>query len=96
MKRFIPLALSFFAVNLAGCSLLTPDWVHPEGRTLSQFNADAGNCQYQWSLLTPASDTPYIINEGQPGTLGAFMQYTSIDPHFEAECLESKGWVRKQ
>jgi hypothetical protein len=45
--------------------------------------------------LTPMSDTPYLIPEDHSGPLGTFMINTDMHPEFEAECLEKKGWVRK-
>ena len=96
MKYFnliFPLLLS---ISLSACSLFTPAWEHPEGKTSAEFSADAGDCLYQWSLLTPQSVTPYIIEEESHSPLGGMMANASIDSDFEAECLESKGWRRKQ
>ena len=94
MRRLILIPL-FVVVSLTACSVLTPAWQHQEGKTSADFSADAADCRYQWSLLTPLSDTPYIIDEDHDSPLGFIMLNAYIDADFEAECLESKGWRRK-
>ena len=96
MRPYTLYSLLFVALSLSGCAVFTNiHWTHPEGRTLEDFNRDSADCFYQWSKLTPQSDTPYLIPEEHEGPLGIFMVNT-IDPDFEAECLEKKGWVWKE
>lgn len=66
----------------------------PGKKTWAEFNYDSMNCLHQWMQLTPQSDTPYMISEDHDGPLGIFMTNANIDPDFEAECLEKKGWAR--
>ena len=93
---FAAFSLVSLIASVSGCALLEPAWTHPEGKTVAEFNRDAAECRYQWSLLTPLSDTPYIIPEGHDGPLGTMMNNAYIDPDFEAECLQAKGWRRKK
>lgn len=89
----------FFPVLLGGltacASLLEPDWDPPPGKTLADFNKDAMACQYEWSQLTPLSDTPYPLPEAD-GLLGFFTMNGTMDLSFESDCLEKKGWRRKK
>jgi hypothetical protein len=89
------LILPLLAV-LSACVAFTNDhWVHPEKKTWGEYNDDLMDCLHQWMQLTPMSDTPYLIPEDHSGPLGTFMINTDMHPEFEAECLEKKGWVRK-
>ena len=90
----IVVLLSIF--SLTACALMEPDWVRPEGNTVKEYEMAAIDCHYQWSLLTPDSDTPYIIEEESQSMLGFMMVNAYVDPDFEAECLQSKGWKRRQ
>ena len=97
MRPYILYSLLFVLLNLSGCAVfINSHWTHPEGKTSADFQEDSMDCLYQWTQLTPFSDTPYIIPEAHDGPLGFFMINTDMDSDFEAECLEKKGWVRQE
>lgn len=96
MKPVNLISVLILSAALSACAVFTnTQWAHPEGKTKDDFQKDSMDCLYQWTQLTPLSDTPYLIPEAHDGPLGFFMINADMDPDFEAECLEKKGWVRK-
>lgn len=98
MKNIRVLFLPLLVAILAGCASLSQSWIPPEGKTLSDYNDDYADCRIEWLELTTDSDTPYIVPE--PGDfnspLGFMLANAHMDPDFARECMEKKGWVKKE
>jgi hypothetical protein len=93
------ISLPVLIVSLTACaSMFEPDFDPPPGKSMADFNKDLNDCQWEWSQLTPMSDTPYLIPEpgDDIGPLGFFKANGEMDSSFRTDCLEKKGWRRKE
>lgn len=98
MKYIRFLLLPLLILGMSGCASVTYTWIPPEGKTRADYSSDYADCRLQWHDELDNPDTPYLVPEpgDYPGPLGLMKANADINPIFLKECMEKKGWVRKE
>jgi len=98
MKGINIFFLSLFIWAASSCASISYDWIPPKGKTSADYNSDYADCRVQWMDEINKPDSPYLTPDPDDyrGPLGLMMANAHIDPGFANDCMEKKGWVRRE
>jgi uncharacterized protein YceK len=98
MKYVSILFFSILILGMGGCASMDSGWIPPQGKTQADYSTDYAECRLQWSneLDNPHSEYLAPDPDDYRGAFGVMKANAEINPFFLKECMEKKGWVKKE